>query len=76
MSDQRSAGVIHEAGEPMGLVQKCIRCGMILSDYRNMVSAGPWSPSWWQGTVTIYPSNPQMLSAGRGDNATQCLEEL
>jgi hypothetical protein len=38
---------VHIAGEPVGLVQQCRRCGATLIDYRNAAGIGQWSPSWW-----------------------------
>ena len=38
---------VHVAGEPMGPIQQCARCGVTLIDYRNTASIGEWEPSWW-----------------------------
>ena len=38
---------VHVAMEPVGMIQQCARCGVVLSDYRNAASTGEWSPSWW-----------------------------
>lgn len=45
--------VIHEAGIPDGLVQKCTRCGLVLQDYTNAQSVGEWHPVWWSGNVGV-----------------------
>jgi hypothetical protein len=45
--------IIHLAAEPIGLVQKCIRCGYVLQDYTNALSVGDWQPNWWEGSVEI-----------------------
>lgn len=45
--------IIHLAAKPVGLVQKCLRCGCVLQDYTHAVSVGDWQPSWWEGSVEI-----------------------
>lgn len=45
--------VIHLAGSPSGLVQKCARCGFVLQDYTNAMSVGDWKPSWFEGSVEV-----------------------
>lgn len=45
--------VIHSADKPVGLIQKCSRCGVILQDYTNALSVGDWRPVWWDGNVFI-----------------------
>ena len=69
------SGIIHEAGEPVGLVQTCVRCGKVLSDYTNAVGYGDWKPTWWNGTVTFYPGNPEQQMVGIGKNADLCKGE-
>lgn len=48
-----NANVIHTAGKPDGLIQRCKRCGVVLSDYINAQGVGDWSPAWWDGNVFI-----------------------
>lgn len=50
--------VIHEAAPSEGLVQRCIRCGEVLSDYRGVMSTGSWSPHWWVGFVEKTETGP------------------
>ena len=45
--------IIHSAGKPIGLIQRCSRCGVVLQDYTNALSVGDWRPSWWDGNVFI-----------------------
>jgi hypothetical protein len=43
--------IIHTAGAPEGLVQRCARCGVVLQDYTNTQGVGDWRPVWWDGNV-------------------------
>ena len=45
--------VIHTAGEPDGLIQKCVRCGYVLIDHTDTQSIGEWHPVWWSGNVYV-----------------------
>ena len=72
MTPSDKGAVLHLAGEPEGLVQKCSRCGYVLSDYNNAMGVGAWSPSWWEGEITVWEGNPTHLQAGRHDNAIEC----
>ena len=65
-------GVIHRAGEPIGLVQKCSDCGEVLTDYTNASSEGDWEPTWWEGLVTVYSGNPRQTVAFADDGAIPC----
>ena len=49
-----SEPVCHLAAEPQDLVQKCSRCGYVLTDYRNAMGIGKWEPCWWAGEVTVW----------------------
>lgn len=50
---QRKA-IIHLAARPKGLIQRCSKCGCILTDYRGAQSVGDtWNPSWWNGAVEV-----------------------
>ncbi len=54
----RSAqAVIHLAGSPVGAIQKCARCGMVLQDYTNAVVVGDFFPIWWDGSVEVGPGS-------------------
>lgn len=67
--------VVHIAGEPEGLIQKCSRCGYILADYRNAMGAGDWCQSWWawpHGAVTVEMGNPIRSEAGAQPGAIPC----
>ena len=44
---------VHIAGEAEGLVQRCLRCGAILTDYRGAAGIGEWHPCWWSGYVGV-----------------------
>lgn len=68
----RAKGVIHEPDEPAGLIQKCIRCGFVLEDYRNTMGEGNFKPAWWNKTVTVYPGNPQVTVVGSREDAVKC----
>lgn len=59
--------VIHLAGKPDGLVQKCVRCGHVLQDYTNAQSVGDWKPVWWSGNVVV---NERF--SGTTDEAPNC----
>ena len=39
---------VHVASPPEGLVQKCFRCGAVLTDLTNASMAGEWSPAFWE----------------------------
>lgn len=68
-----NGGVIHEAGIPEGPIQRCSRCGHILTDYRNTATVGDtFEPHWWKGAVIVegnqtvsfeYASVKQIISA-------------
>ena len=45
--------IIHTAGAPDGLVQRCSRCGAVLQDYTNAQGVGDWRPVWWDGNVVV-----------------------
>lgn len=45
--------VIHSAGKPIGFIQRCQRCGVVLQDYTNSLGVGDWHPVWWDGNVFI-----------------------
>jgi hypothetical protein len=65
--------MIHEAGEPDGLVQKCKRCGYVLTDYTNSMvpeSDIPFEPHWWKGAVEVTGTNPRCSSLT--DEAPDC----
>mgnify|MGYP001561979228 CR=1 FL=1 len=45
--------IIHAAETPIGLIQRCSRCGEILQDYTNAQGVGDWRPVWWEGNVFV-----------------------
>lgn len=58
--------MIHEAGplDAVGL-QICVRCGVILTDYRGaMVPDGSGPLGGWEtgAAIDVYEGNPRMLS--------------
>jgi hypothetical protein len=68
--------VVHLAGKPCGLVQLCERCGEVLTDSRNIMVIGEWTPSFWrEGPVSIYDGNPSMRTAGREPNGVDCVRQ-
>lgn len=56
--------IVHVAGEPDGKIQKCSRCPLILTDYRNAMGVGkdggPWSPGFWEPGVEVVVANGGM----------------
>lgn len=66
-------GTIHEAGEPINMRQDCIRCHKTLLNYAGTVSApGDFKISYWRGTVTVYPGDPERWTDGAGPGADLC----
>jgi len=54
--------MVHEAGPMIDFVQRCARCGYVLTDYRNsMVPDGsPPLRGWTQGaSVEVIEGNPR-----------------
>lgn len=50
-------GVVHTPGLVLELVQRCVRCGVVLSDYRGAQSAGDWSPAGWSVEANVQVSD-------------------
>lgn len=73
---------IHYAGQPDGQIQRCSRCGYILTDYRNAAGVGEWHPSWWKGPVIVEDGNPKQTvameyaSKDQIFNAEYCVSEV
>lgn len=61
--------VVHIAGEPDGLIQKCSRCGAVLIDARGAMVMGGGSIGCWQpgGFVGVTEGNPQQSVAMQCD---------
>lgn len=60
---------MHLAGEPVGNLQRCSRCGVILLDYtdaRILASTG-LAPQWWTGNVFVTTGE-----SGETDEAPTC----
>lgn len=67
--------VVHQAGEPDGLVQRCSRCGYVITDNRNVMvleSDKSGLCFWAAGPVTVWEGNPTQFAAGVFDNAVAC----
>jgi hypothetical protein len=68
--------IVHVAGPVDDLVQRCARCGQVLTDYRNTMGVGNWSPSWWaEGQISVYEGNPSHFVAGREPDGVDCLPQ-
>jgi hypothetical protein len=55
--------MIHEAGQMIAGLQRCTRCGVVLTDYRNaMVPEGDPAPSGWAvgAFVDVAPGSPRV----------------
>jgi hypothetical protein len=61
--------VIHVAGEPIGNVQRCSRCGAILLDYTDakIIASTGRTPRWWTGNVFVTTEE-----SGETDEAPTC----
>jgi hypothetical protein len=57
--------MIHKAGKPDGLVQRCEICGEILLSYKNVSGIGNWTPSFWEGYVEII-GFPRVMAHSEG----------
>ena len=67
--------VIHLAGELIDLVQRCVRCGIVISDYRHAAwPPGQDAPTGFApGPVTVSASgNPRVTLAGAQSGARSC----
>lgn len=65
--------VFHVAAEPIGLVQKCARCGAVITDYTGaMMIAGDTQPRFWPEHRIIAHEGGMWLVTGPGecDDAT------
>ena len=60
--------VVHLAGEPEGLVQKCSRCGYVLLDLNGaMFCGGGDGPGWWEGPVEVIEGFPMRFRVTTGE---------
>lgn len=64
--------VRHVAGEMNDMVQQCVICGTIISDYRNvMVPNGQSFPKGFPaGEIFVSEGNPTIMSRLLSDNET------
>lgn len=73
--------IVHLADDPDGPIQKCSRCGYVLTDYTDAVGpVGDWSPGFWEPGVeiTVMGTEPvRYLTAGTpSEIARPCNEAL
>jgi hypothetical protein len=61
--------VVHVAGEPEGLVQRCSRCGEVLIDRTGevVIASTGLAPHWWTGNVFVSPEEQ-----GETDDEATC----
>lgn len=71
--EHTTSPVLHYAAEPVGLVQKCRNCGLVLADFANVMGIGNWSPLFWPvGIVTVWHGNPTQTAVGVWPGAVGC----
>ena len=68
----RLDAIVHRAGEPEGLIQRCSDCREILVGYTDAMGVGQWVPRWWEGDVTVTSGNPKAYVSGKVNGAIRC----
>lgn len=78
-AEERSQPVVHVAGSPERGVQKCLRCGEVLTDNRDtMVQTAPGEddpgPLWW-GVGAFVTVAGSVSRQGWTEDGTLCEEK-
>lgn len=59
--------IVHLVAQPVGLIQRCARCGELLLDHRNAMSVDGKCSFWAPGFLAVTEGNPTYSEAREAD---------